>query len=165
MRVASLAEAWIETRKKRLGKTLIAVASLAEAWIETRKRDDAAIAELSPPSRRRGSKLCRLSYGMHGDNVASLAEAWIETTTDNAATKQIQVASLAEAWIETRQGAHPGADRASRLPRGGVDRNLFSGTQSRRLIGRLPRGGDCSSWTREALSCDEDVDCDLEHFE
>ncbi len=55
--VASLAEAWIETRKQSHDEYLELVASLAEAWIETDENKEE----------------------IKGVIVASLAEAWIET--------------------------------------------------------------------------------------
>ena len=78
---------------------------------------------LSPPSRRRGLKLCKLHSVPMGLLVASLAEAWIETSDTvcpmycsrsppsrrrglkpgkhYAEKTRKEVASLAEAWIET----------------------------------------------------------------
>ena len=56
-RVASLAEAWIETDEPVDASSRLAVASLAEAWIETTPTPATAVARA----------------------VASLAEAWIET--------------------------------------------------------------------------------------
>ena len=58
--VASFAEAWIEIAfKSALGVTLL-VASFAEAWIEIPAFDVTLKIFPSPPSRRRGLKLCRL---------------------------------------------------------------------------------------------------------
>ena len=59
--VASLAEAWIETRADDRGNPKPGVASLAEAWIET------------------------FIFWMMKEinNVASLAEAWIETSNNS----------------------------------------------------------------------------------
>ena len=100
-RVASHAEAWIETLILAAWKLMPAVASHAEAWIET-------------SGHRPSSQTSR---------VASHAEAWIETSTSTSPTLGAAVASHAEAWIETSRSGVAKAHASSRLPRGGVDRN------------------------------------------
>ena len=55
-RVASRAEAWIETNSIRKRDTKGRVASRAEAWIETLLFSGIAAKILSPPVRRRGLK-------------------------------------------------------------------------------------------------------------
>ena len=80
----------------------------------------------SPPSRGRGSKqVCRSGLG-RCRHVASLAGAWIETGWVTLTVDQVEVASLAGAWIETCRGRSKFLRTASRLPRGGVDRNRHS---------------------------------------
>ena len=56
---------------------------------------------MSPPTRRRGLKLCKFSFHSHHLAVASHAEAWIETYNLAGTHKHAPVASHAEAWIET----------------------------------------------------------------
>ena len=78
--VASFAEAWIEissSTRLLLGAT---VASFAEAWIEIMSSLAKSHPPLSPPSRRRGLKLCLLKL-LSPLCVASFAEAWIEIET------------------------------------------------------------------------------------
>ncbi len=160
--VASLAEAWVETHRGSAQRGRKHVASLAEAWVETRsqletqerrlgrlprggvgrnfnmgavrqpmkesppsrrrgsKRDIGFALdgrELSPPSRRRGSKHRRCELGDLRDGVASLAEAWVET------------------YICDREDTCS----RSRLPRGGVGRNVKAGAVRvlRRVVASL----------------------------
>src|SRR5690606_19802632 len=79
-RVASRAEAWIETPGRRAATAGAGVASRAEAWIETDKGAVEHYMARSPPARRRGSKLRDGLGGIRLCQVASRAEAWIETS-------------------------------------------------------------------------------------
>jgi len=140
--VASLAEAWIETRTWRQMGTRITVASLAEAWIETttgaldtpsdscrlprggvdRNPHDEEmnpLPEASPPSRRRGSKhrqpgSCNPSYRSPPSRRRGSKHA-----------------------IEVGRGG----EKRGRLPRGGVDRNSGGRSMAWSIRCRLPRGG------------------------
>ena len=78
------------------------VASLAEAWIEIGNLLSQFPVSMSPPSRRRGLKLFRMTKFSGPTIVASLAEAWIEMGFVATIQKWFYVASLAEAWIEIR---------------------------------------------------------------
>ena len=56
--VASFAEAWIEMLGDDDGRQMRDVASFAEAWIEIAIAQQLLLKLKSPPSRRRGLKLC-----------------------------------------------------------------------------------------------------------
>ena len=58
--------------------------------------------------------------------VASRAEAWIETIKLLPKPVPANVASRAEAWIETSSADMRSVRVAGRLPRGGVDRNIYA---------------------------------------
>ena len=78
------------------------VASLADAWIETRFSLMIMALNLgSRPSRTRGLKLNVARSADKPCRVASLADAWIETKFANLSDFEHLVASLADAWIET----------------------------------------------------------------
>src|SRR5258706_12047175 len=98
------------------------VASRAEAWIETLTEAVDEAFRMSPPGRRRGSKLstaldfttlgrrlprggvdrnAKLALRAPPEPVASRAEAWIETSCLVRRRMRRMVASRAEAWIET----------------------------------------------------------------
>ena len=55
---------------------------------------------MSPPSRRRGLKICIYIDFKHAILVASFAEAWIEKIEQVKWICIFMVASFAEAWIE-----------------------------------------------------------------
>ena len=79
----------------------VKVASLAEAWIEMNSRVKVlSCRRWSPPSRRRGLKYHFGNLDCHLTIVASLAEAWIEICVIERINPPREVASLAEAWIE-----------------------------------------------------------------
>ena len=119
------------------------VASLAEAWIET--LDQAARAgwrrgrlprggvdrnvDRQAHHRTRSGRLPRGGVDRNGSSsdettvprtVASLKEAWIETPWRDRPGRAGAVASLADEWIETGPARGP-ALGPGRLPRGGVD--------------------------------------------
>ena len=77
------------------------VASRAEAWIETDCRIRIFPRTESPPVRRRGLKHWFGFGATYEPVVASRAEAWIETSFRAAQRSAAGVASRAEAWIET----------------------------------------------------------------
>ena len=54
----------------------------------------------SPPSRRRGLKLCVMLFLNAPVSVASFSEAWIEILFLPQQTFSTHVASFSEAWIE-----------------------------------------------------------------
>ena len=56
----------------------VAVASFMEAWIEMTDKDDTTYVSKSPPSWRRGLKLCSQFLHLRSLLVASFMEAWIE---------------------------------------------------------------------------------------
>ena len=107
------------------GGTLMAsrVASITEAWIETRNHRLRQRPKSSPPSRRRGSKLCAVRRLSLLQKVASITEAWIETPTKANRCGMLFVASITEAWIETFANHIRRARGRRRLHHGGVDRN------------------------------------------
>ena len=77
--VASLADAWIETRARTASTGRAEGASLADAWIETSNPQALCPSSaMSRPSRTRGLKH-RRDGGEYVRRVASLADAWIET--------------------------------------------------------------------------------------
>ena len=82
---------------------LARVASFAEAWIET----SSMTCSMRSTVRRllRGGvdrNFLRLSAGSQIRVVASFAEAWIETRASCRDERRRRVASFAEAWIETQ---------------------------------------------------------------
>ena len=141
LRVASRADAWIETcfslNKHRPG----IVASRADAWIETITCMNQAIQLQSRPARTRGLKLLGVDAVVKGSLsrpartrglklhrelcpghrvVASRADAWIETVRVPRMYSMVEVASRADAWIETMDDEE--LTRAlGRVPRGRVD--------------------------------------------
>ncbi len=102
--------------------------------------DDLGV-NLSPPSRRRGSKQPSTMSIILLCPVASLAEAWVETCHRPIAAAPEGVASLAEAWVETDPSPFPWSSDHSRLPRGGVGRNICDSPGGEVSGCRLPRGG------------------------
>ncbi len=133
--VASITEAWIETRRIRRSQIPRRVASITEAWIETNRSRDSSARMVSPPSRRRGSKQrepggggadpasppSRRRGSKHRQprtsspsrRVASITEAWIETRQGGGHPATPLVASITEAWIETAQSTRRSSIRSS----------------------------------------------------
>ena len=126
-RVASRAEAWIETSSGRTSGPPSGSPPARRRGSKRLSPRDVEAGPLSPPARRRGSKhgpLCaghghdgRLPRGGVDRNfsyfpdpegkavVASRAEAWIETGRAAWFVPVHRVASRAEAWIETTECA------------------------------------------------------------
>jgi len=101
-RVASRAEAWIETLSPQGLLWLAGVASRAEAWIET---------------------ICWPAACWRA--TRRLPRGGVDRNRDRADHGRWRnVASRAEAWIETCSEPSPMSANRRRLPRGGVDRNL-----------------------------------------
>ena len=66
-------------------------------------KDNTISSCLSPPSRRRGLKICFVFLLVEMGLVASFAEAWIENGIITYTLSVVKVASFAEAWIEKIQ--------------------------------------------------------------
>ncbi len=99
------------------------VAPLAGAWIETASTMARRMAGSSLPSRERGSKLRRCRGCAMDTRVAPLAGAWIETCSPPSAA--FWALSLPSRERGSKQQIPPkwAVRRASRSPRGSVDRN------------------------------------------
>ena len=77
------------------------VTSLAEVWIETRRKQLHRNQSESLPLRKCGLKQWLQQRRAGTKKVTSLAEVWIETRETYELDQVIIVTSLAEVWIET----------------------------------------------------------------
>ena len=105
MRVASLAEAWIETFCHHPLTEIGRSPPSRRRGLKLRFCDALSRRSESPPSRRRGLKHVEPQFFYNLFMVASLAEAWIETGPMLWVERTPKVASLAEAWIETTRSS------------------------------------------------------------
>ncbi len=164
VRVASLAEAWIEINSLRAQRSMKAVASLAEAWIEIGGETKCYHRVLpSPPSRRRGLKwtvsrnhfgICASPpsrrRGLKFDEYADYYPTGSSPPSRRRGLKSVSgcgivpctvVASLAEAWIEipVRERTEWRRKVAS-LAEAWIE--ITTGqTTLQTILRRLPRGG------------------------